>query len=105
MAHVLHDKGYKVMVLDGDASNPGGLARLMFGLKVGDPLTATVSPEQVEAASRALKETGVLFADVGRVREGIGVRVLRDTGTVHHTEIRCEEDELARMWALYPRGG
>jgi CO dehydrogenase maturation factor len=35
MAHVLHDKGYKVMVLDGDASNPGGLARLMFGLKVG----------------------------------------------------------------------
>ena len=37
MAYVLHDKGYKVMVLDGDASNPGGLARLMFGLKVGPP--------------------------------------------------------------------
>jgi CO dehydrogenase maturation factor len=27
------DKGYNVVVLDGDASNPGGLARLMFGLK------------------------------------------------------------------------
>ena len=66
-------------------------------------LTATVSPEQVEGASRALKEAGVPCADVGRVTEGIGVRVIRDTETVHHTEIRCEEDELARMWALYPR--
>jgi len=27
------DMGYKVVVLDGDASNPGGLARLMFGSK------------------------------------------------------------------------
>lgn len=35
MADVLHSKGYKVIVLDGDASNPGGLARLMFGLKAG----------------------------------------------------------------------
>ena len=39
MSRVLHDKGYKVIVLDGDASNPGGLARLMFGLKRGpEPL-------------------------------------------------------------------
>jgi len=35
MANVLRDRGYKVMVLDGDASNPGGLSRLMFGLKTG----------------------------------------------------------------------
>ncbi|MCF6148724.1 MAG: adenylyl-sulfate kinase [Candidatus Kuenenia sp.] len=35
MANVLHNERYKVMVLDGDASNPGGLARLMFGLKRG----------------------------------------------------------------------
>jgi CO dehydrogenase maturation factor len=39
MSHILHDRGYKVVVLDGDASNPGGLARLMFGLKSGpEPL-------------------------------------------------------------------
>ncbi len=39
MANVLHSEGYRVMVLDGDASNPGGLARLMFGLKAGpEPL-------------------------------------------------------------------
>jgi CO dehydrogenase maturation factor len=35
MANVLHNEGYRVMVLDGDASNPGGMARLMFGLKTG----------------------------------------------------------------------
>jgi len=35
MARVLHDRGYKVLVLDGDASNPGGLARSLFGLKTG----------------------------------------------------------------------
>ena len=33
MARVLCDRGYKVLVLDGDASNPGGLARILFGLK------------------------------------------------------------------------
>ena len=66
-------------------------------------LTAIIPPEQVEAASQALKEAGVPCADVGRVTEGIGVCVIRDTETVLHTEIRCEEDELARMWALYPR--
>jgi CO dehydrogenase maturation factor len=35
MANVLSDKGYKVLALDGDASNPGGLARLLLGLKKG----------------------------------------------------------------------
>ncbi|KAA3609225.1 MAG: adenylyl-sulfate kinase [Calditrichaeota bacterium] len=35
MSHVLHDQGYNVLLLDGDASNPGGLARLVFGLKKG----------------------------------------------------------------------
>jgi hypothetical protein len=27
------------------------------------------------------------------------------TEAVHYTEIRCGEDELARMWALYPWDG
>ena len=35
MANVLTDKGYKVLVLDADASNPGGLSRLLCGLKKG----------------------------------------------------------------------
>jgi CO dehydrogenase maturation factor len=38
LAAVLQDKGYQVMVLDGDASNPEGLVRLLFGVGVqGEP--------------------------------------------------------------------
>jgi len=33
LANVLSKKKYEVVVLDGDASNPGGLARLLFGMK------------------------------------------------------------------------
>jgi hydrogenase expression/formation protein HypE len=68
-------------------------------------LAVTVPPERVEDVSRTLEELGTEFAFVGRVAEGTGVRVLRDGKAVHYTEIRCEEDELARMWALYPRDG
>jgi CO dehydrogenase maturation factor len=32
LARALHDRGYQVLALDGDASNPGGLSRLMLGL-------------------------------------------------------------------------
>jgi len=31
MAYALQEKGYGVLALDGDASNPGGLARLLLG--------------------------------------------------------------------------
>jgi hydrogenase maturation factor len=68
-------------------------------------LAVTVSPERMEDVSEALEELGTRFAFVGQVREGVGVHVLKDGVIIHHTEIRCEEDELARMWALYPREG
>lgn len=35
MAYALQEKGYGVLALDGDASNPGGLARLLLGSKRG----------------------------------------------------------------------
>ncbi|MEJ2688647.1 MAG: adenylyl-sulfate kinase [Deltaproteobacteria bacterium] len=35
LANALSAMGYQIMVLDGDASNPGGLARLLFGLQKG----------------------------------------------------------------------
>ncbi len=35
LANALSRMKYEVVVLDGDASNPGGLARLLFGLKEG----------------------------------------------------------------------
>ena len=66
-------------------------------------LAVTVPPERVDDVSHTLEEVGTAFAFVGQVVEGTGVRVLQNGKTIHYTEIRCEEDELARMWALYPR--
>jgi hydrogenase expression/formation protein HypE len=68
-------------------------------------LAVTVPPERVMQVSTALQELGTPFAFVGCVTDGAGVCVLKDGGTIHHMEIRCEEDELARMWGLYPRDG
>ncbi|MEA3357864.1 MAG: hypothetical protein U9R17_00390 [Thermodesulfobacteriota bacterium] len=32
-----------------------------------------------------------------------GVRMIQDGLTTHYAEIKSEEDELAGMWAKYPR--
>jgi hydrogenase expression/formation protein HypE len=68
-------------------------------------LAATVPPERVEDVTTALEELGTPFAFVGWVTEGTGVRVLKAGKATDHTQIRCEEDELARLWALHPRDG
>jgi hydrogenase expression/formation protein HypE len=68
-------------------------------------LAVTVPPKRVEDVSEALKDVKTPFAFVGRVIEGEGVHILGDGQTRHYTEIRCEEDELARLWVLYPREG
>ncbi|MFO7593074.1 MAG: AIR synthase-related protein, partial [Pseudomonadota bacterium] len=67
-------------------------------------LAATVPAERAAEAGRALEEMGIPFAVVGKVTEGAGVHVQRDGESAHYQDIRCEEDELARMWRLYPRG-
>jgi hypothetical protein len=54
-------------------------------------------------ARRAADEIGMTFAFVGRITEGVGVHVLQDGSSVYYKEIHCEEDELAGMWAFYPR--
>jgi hydrogenase expression/formation protein HypE len=66
-------------------------------------LAVTVPPGSVDDVRYALEALGTPFAFVGRVTDGDGVHVLRDGKQTHYTEIRCEEDELARLWALYPR--
>ena len=68
-------------------------------------LAATVPPSRVPEATGPLTKMGVLSADVGRVIEGGRVRILRKGETTDYRDIRCEEDELARMWTLYPRDG
>jgi CO dehydrogenase maturation factor len=42
VASVLQRKGYRIMILDGDASNPEGLVRLLFGLGVHEEPKALV---------------------------------------------------------------
>ena len=66
-------------------------------------LAVTVPHDRVEDVSAALEGAGTPFAFVGEVTEGHGVRVHKNGETTHYTEIRCGEDELARLWALYPR--
>ena len=66
-------------------------------------LAATVPPERMSHVTDSLRKAGVPFADVGRVTDGVGVLLLREDGNVHYRETHCEEDELARMWTLYPR--
>ena len=63
----------------------------------------TLPSDQIDAASADLEVLSVPFALVGRVVKGKGVRVLCDDGLMRYTDIRCEKDEPARMWALYPR--
>ena len=66
-------------------------------------LVATIPPEQVKVTCQALTVLDVPFAFAGQVKEGIGLIICQDEGRHHYTKIRCEEDELARMWALFPR--
>ena len=66
-------------------------------------LAATVAPSRTEAVGNALKESGIPFALIGCVTEGSGVNIRREGETIHYSKIRCEEDELARMWELYRR--
>lgn len=68
-------------------------------------LAATVPEGRVAEVGRALTQMGMPFAFVGKVIEGAGVQVRRNGSIVHYSDIRCEEDELARMWRLYPREG
>jgi hydrogenase expression/formation protein HypE len=74
-----------------------------LGMISSGTLAVTVPPERVEVVSEALEGVGTPFAFVGRVTDGAGVHVHKDGETTHYTKIRCEEDELARLWALYPR--
>lgn len=68
-------------------------------------LAVTVQEKRIDEASNTLRKLGISFAFVGQVIKGRGVHILQEDGEAsHYTEIRSEEDELARMWTLYPRG-
>jgi len=66
-------------------------------------LAVTVPPEKEAAVSTALDGIDIPYAFIGNVTEGKGVSIRRGDDVSYFSEIRCEEDELARMWTLYPR--
>ncbi len=64
-------------------------------------LVATVPQESLDKITATLSALGIPFADIGTVTEGDGVNMVYADRVEKFSEIRCEEDELARMWALY----
>jgi len=65
-------------------------------------LVATIPPEKVDNAKDRLLKAGIFFSDIGHITEGEGVVLKKDGEAVNYNQINCEEDELARMWDLYP---
>jgi hydrogenase expression/formation protein HypE len=66
-------------------------------------LVATVPENGLSSVRDALKEAKTSFAIVGRVTEGRGVSVIKDGHVTQHRNLQAEQDELARLWSLYPR--
>jgi hydrogenase expression/formation protein HypE len=66
-------------------------------------LAATIPPGRIDAVRNSLEKSKTAFAVVGRVAEGKGVHVIRESSATHYTELQAEQDELARIWRLYPR--
>ncbi|MCK4511454.1 hypothetical protein KAW64_06940 [bacterium] len=64
-------------------------------------LAVTIPPEETAEAGLALKKIGIDYAEVGVVTGGVGVTLVRGIASANYSEIRCEEDELARLWALH----
>ncbi len=65
-------------------------------------LVATIPTEHVKAVRRSLDEKGIVYADIGEIVEGKGVQMIQNGQAKLYQEIHCEDDELARMWEIYP---
>ncbi len=64
-------------------------------------LIATIPARKVTPVITELQDRNIFAEDVGLVSEGEGLCLKRQNSMEHLTQIRSEEDELARMWALY----
>lgn len=65
-------------------------------------LAAAMPAARLDSAIQALHEKDIPCADIGEVVPGEDVRITKGDETTLYQEIHCEEDELARMWTLYP---
>lgn len=66
-------------------------------------LVATVPDKCLSSVQEALNETRTPFAIVGRVTAERGVSVIGDGSVTSYSNLQAEQDELARLWSLYPR--
>lgn len=66
-------------------------------------LVATVPDNCLSLVQNALNEMKTPFAIVGRVTPGHGVSVIEDGNVTQYSNLQAEQDELARLWSLYPR--
>ena len=73
------------------------------GMISSGTLAVTVPDTHLAQVEDALNESGTPFAVVGRVKAGHGVSVTREGVVTHYGEVRPQEDELARLWRVYPR--
>ncbi len=64
-------------------------------------LVCTMPPENTEITLHALDKAGIPAARAGEARKGNGILITREGQLSRETEIRCEEDELARMWTIH----
>ena len=64
-------------------------------------LAASIPPEKLPEAEKALEQAGVLFADIGTVHQGQGVKIAQEGRVDSYEEVRPEIDELARLWEIH----
>ncbi len=64
-------------------------------------LAASIPQERLDEVAQALDRAGILFADIGTVQEGQGVKIFREGEMAEYVVVHPEADELARMWVDY----
>jgi len=64
-------------------------------------LVCTIPRESTELTLHELEQAGAPAARVGTTERGEGLSVIRKGKLFSEIELHCEDDELARMWAIY----
>ncbi len=66
-------------------------------------LAAAIPAEKVKLAAHSLKAHNIPFADIGELIPGQGVDIIQKEQTTHYQKLEPDNDELARMWEIYPQ--
>lgn len=66
-------------------------------------LAAAIPAEKVGAVAHSLQASNIPFADIGELIPGQGVSIIQNGQTLHYQKLEPDNDELARMWEIYPK--